>query len=624
MSIGIPEHAAEEIKTRLRHLLPILLAILILYGARLWYLQIYQGKYFKEKSEIYSIRTERVIANRGIISDRNGLVIVENRPSFNVNVVPEDCPDTAQLQQNLINLLPQYEAEITKNWGKLKKNAPFVPCTVLTDINFPDVAIIEARSDELPGIVISYDAKRFYKYGEQAAHIIGYMAKITPGEWERLKTDAGKRFQKSDVIGKSGVEKIYNDILTGYSRDIIYEADAQGRKIDILTAEEMRRPIPGIDIALTLEWRLQQFIEEKLDGVTGSCVVMDVENGEILAMVNKPSYNPNLFSLGISQDNWQALLNDEKNPMINRALQAAYPPGSIFKIITAAAALEHDIIVPQSTHVCLGRERFFGDYRSCWKGSGHGKMDLHHAIVNSCNIYFFDIATKLGINEISEMASRFGLGQKTGIIIPNEERGLIPTPEWKERVLHQPWWQGETLSVAIGQGSVLTTPLQLARLMAVIANGGALVKPRLVYKIGEKVADNDAPVPALFVEKSIMDTIRLALYGVVENPHGTARAVRLKVGIAGKTGTSQVVTKEIVAKYGKEIPEKYRDHNWFACYAPYEKPRIALCIFIEHGGREGTRLKIGMTKEILDFYFREIDSANLPQEKYLYPFKNEE
>ncbi|MFC1854182.1 penicillin-binding protein 2, partial [candidate division CSSED10-310 bacterium] len=574
MAIGIPEQAAEMIKLRLRRLRPLLIGFLILYIFRLWYLQIYHGSYYKTYSEKYRIRSERVIANRGLILDRNGTVLVENRPYFHLLIVPEDCSDWESLEHNLVQILPNRTQHISEQLSQAQKAFPYLPFTIASDLSFSEVVQIEARSIDIPGVRISYEAKRFYPYGERAGHLIGYMGKITLLEWQVLKNDEHLRFRKHNLIGKSGIEKIFNDQLTGFPRDITFEADAQGRRIEILTPVELRSPIPGHDIYLTLDWELQMFIENIFKEFTGAVVVMNPNDGDILAMVNRPSFDPNLFSVGISVDDWKNLINDQKHPLINRSLQSAYSPGSIFKIITATAGLNKGLISPAKTHNCLGRAKFLGDWRSCWKSGGHGKMNLHRAIVNSCNIYFFNAAIAIGIDNIATTSREFGLGQRTNIQLPHEERGLIPTPEWKERVLHQPWWRGETLSVAIGQGSVLTTPIQLVRMISAIANGGAVLVPRIIKTIGQDQSIQPKMAGKLKLSPEILTFIQASLKGVVNEDGGTARRVQIPdITVAGKTGTTQVVTKEITAKYGREIPHKYRDHNWFVGYAPYEEPQ---------------------------------------------------
>ncbi|MBN2384110.1 penicillin-binding protein 2 [bacterium] len=601
MALGMQEQLSETIKARLKLFAPLFLIIMTLYIVRLWYLQIFQGTYYKTYSEKYRIRHERIVGNRGLIMDRYGTILVENRPTFHLEMVPEDCQDLNELSLNLQEILPQYAQTITEEIQLIAQSPPYKEYKILSNLNFAEIARLDARNNELHGVRITYGLKRYYPFDDKAAHIIGYMGKITGQEWLYLQND--ERFKQYDLIGKSGIEKACNSDLTGTPTTITYEADALGKRIEILTPPEQRRALSGKDIQLTLDWDLQIFIEELMKGMTGAVVAMDPFSGEILAMVSLPTYDPNLFSLGISQTDWLNLIEDEDHPLINRCVQSAYPPGSIFKIITVITGLTKKVISAQTSFYCGGTAKFFDDYRDCWKKTGHGRLDLHKAIVNSCNIYMFNIAAQLDVDDMAVMAREFGLGIKTGIILPHEESGLIPSKEWKMRTFGQPWWQGETLSVALGQGSVMTTPLQLARMMAIIANGGYLVPPTLVLLRPDDHNRFASQFKRISIDTHILDIIRQGLRGVVNEAGGTAVRAQLKdIVVAGKTGTSQIITKEIIKKYGDNVPKKYQDHNWFACYAPYDRPRIALSVLIEHGGKEGTIAKLDIARRIIDYY----------------------
>lgn len=611
MTIGIPEQASQEFNNRLKRLRPWLLFLLFFYIFRLWYLQIYHGNYYKIKSEKYRIRSERVIANRGLILDRFGKVIVENRPSFNLDFVPEACSNVKKMQKKLISILPRGKKDIINELKNVKKLSPVKKHQIFSNLTFKELAQINARNDELPGVFTSFEAKRFYSYNDEAAQILGYMGQITSKEWKKLSKDPQKRFTKRDLVGKSGIEQKFNNYLTGQPKLIYYETDAMGKKINVLTPENKRIPIPGENIQLSIDWRLQEYIENSFRNFTGAIIAMNPNNGDVLAMVSKPAYDPNLFSLGISVVNWKKLSSDPLHPMVNRAIQAAYSPGSIFKIITAATALENKTVNTATKFFCKGSDIFYKERRYCWKRSGHGEMDIHNAIVNSCNIFFFHLGEKLDITKIAAMAKRFGLGKKTNISLPNEEAGLIPNPEWKRRVLHKSWWKGETLSVAIGQGSVLTTPIQMVTMISAVANGGILFKPRLILKIGSNYEIPVKKTGNLNLNEKIMKILRESLRGVVNEKHGTAR--RLKdndIIISGKTGTTQVVTKTILAKYGKNIPKKYKDHNWFVGFAPFDKPQLAIVVFIEHGGRKGTIEKLLLAHKIFRYYLLELNNSD--------------
>lgn len=556
--------------------------------SRLWYLQILQGKKFKSLSENNRIRIVKIPAPRGIIFDRKGKSLVDNYPSFDLSIIPEDVNDLESTIKELSGLL-NVNADLFK--AKLKEaqgNPPFKPIKVKTNLDYREVAIVETNKLYLPGITIEIEPKRLYIFDKLAAHLIGYMGKISESQ---LKTRGSDGYNMVDLIGKYGIEHDYESVLRGSNGGAQVEVDAVGRKVRVLRELE---PNPGENIFLTIELDIQKLAEKGLADMIGTVIVMDPNNGEILALASSPSFNPNMFSLGISSKEWEALVTNPYNPLANKAIQGQYPPGSVYKIITAIAGLEEKVITPETVFYCDGSYRFGRRAYRCWQKKGHGSVNLHRALVESCDVYFYQVGQRLGVDRIAYYSSLFGLGKPTGISRTNEKRGLIPTSLWKLEALKSPWQEGETLSAAIGQGFVLVTPLQILNLMSSIATGGVLYRPQIVKKIESPGGDI---IKEFFPEKmkkipvsdNSIKLIKDALWGVVNERLGTGWRARIEgADVAGKTGTAQVVglPKDSGNEY---VPFEHRDHAWFSAFAPKDKPKVAIVVLLEHGGHGGNK-----------------------------------
>jgi len=574
---------------------------------RVWYLQILKGEDFMGKSEQNRVRKISLADYRGDIKDRLGNIIANVRPSFSLYVTPEDADNLSESLEFLSGLI---EINKDKLRNDIRRSPSFKNVLIKRDISRREVAYIEENKMLLPGIRIKVEAIRNYTQKNFASHVIGYLGEVSKGE---LKASKFGRYEPGDMVGKNGLEKIYEFQLRGKKGFKEVEVDVSGRELKAL---RKLSPKTGNSLVLTLDSRVQGKLETLMDevlgenSVEGSAVVMKVQSGEIIAMVSKPSFDPNSFATGISTKQWSGLVLDEKNPLQNRTIDGQYPPASTYKIVTAYAALAEKIIKPESTIFCPGHFRLGKrDYR-CWKKRGHGNMNLHDALVQSCDVYFYTLGHRLGINNLAKYASKLGLGEVTGIELQGEKSGLVPSKQWKKKFKNEPWYPGETISASIGQGYNLVTPLQSARMISTIASGGLLVRPYLV----KKIKDSDGNLIQEFfpeviknieIDSEILKHLKEGLRGVVHEAHGTGHRARLKnVIVAGKTGTAQVVgmkpSDEIDPE--EEIPYSFRDHAWFVAFAPYENPEVAVSVIIEHGGHGGATAA-PIAGKILKTYF---------------------
>lgn len=573
----------------LRVYLPILVVVLafLTLVLRLWYLQVFQYKKFLQLSISNRIRLKTIPAFRGMIFDRDGNLLVDNRPSFCAAIVPEDVKDRKALFSFLGYVLKMSVDEIKERLKKKAYYASFQTRIVKNNLSTIEVARLQAHLMDFPGLEILIRSRRHYIYGSLASHVLGYIGEISQPELKRRKDNV---YQPGDYIGKYGIEKSFERELRGVKGGYQVEVDANGREIKLLRKVE---PIPGHNVYLTISLPLQQKLERLMEGKAGAAVVVDPETGEILAMVSHPNFDPNLLTRMITSKRWGALVSDPSHPLIDRTIQGTYPPGSTFKIVTASAGLEERVIQPDTLLYCPGYLSFGGRNYRCWKVSGHGWIPVHQAIVESCDVFFYQVGLKLGVNRLAFYARSFGLGQKTGIALPNEKSGLIPDSLWKKRRFHEPWFDGETLSFAIGQGYVLVTPLQMAMLIAAIANGGRLMRPlivREVRNIHERVLKVYKPEirARLVVSKDVLRMIQSGLWGVVNEQHGTGQRARLSgISVSGKTGTAQVVRIRGNEDPRRNIPEGLRDHAWFVAYVPSKDPAAAMSVLVEHGGHGG-------------------------------------
>ncbi len=537
---------------------------------RLWQLQILQGSEYRKLSEDNRLRIISIPAPRGIIFDRNGIQLVKNSPYYYASLIPDEF-DISKVD-SLSKVLNIPVEDILE---KINKNAlsPFSPIRLKQGLSFTEVALIEARRSDFPGLIVEAEVSREYLYGDVGSHLIGYLGKLNPSQ---SKDPALKDIPPDTFIGQWGVELLFDKSLRGTLGKRVIEVDALGREIRLL---QEKPPIKGKDITLSIDINLQEEAEKAFGERAGALVAIKPDTGEILGMVSKPSFDPNLFAKGISYDKWIAFTRDKKNPMLNRALQSQYPPGSTFKIVTAIAALEEGIISPETKVDCRGGIDYGRWHFGCWRKQGHGVVSLHRAIVESCDTYFYEAGKRLGIDKIYDYATNLGLGEKTGIELGREKQGLIPNTKWKLKNKKQPWFLGETFNAAIGQGYVAVTPIQLAVLTSIIANGGNLYRPTLI-KDAQPIISGKVKI-----RPDTLEIVKSGLFGVVNEPGGTGWAAKSQLmNIGGKTGTAQVVAIKRDSQY---LPEKFRDHAWFVAFAPVEKPEIALSVFVEHGGHGG-------------------------------------
>lgn len=565
---------------------------------RLWHLQVIQGRELRERSENNRIRLERMRPPRGRIFDRNGVELVTNRPAYNLLYYPEEVSFDLEKLADVASLRVQ---DLRAALDRDRQLPSFQPRTIAYDLSYEQVARIEARLSEFSGLSIEIEPRRYYRFGKMAAHALGTVGVMNQDQWAVLKDDPQGRFAVSDYIGQSGIEKALNEELAGYPGYRRFESDAQGRKVAWIDDIE---PRAGKDVYLNLDFRLQMIIEEAFGDWKGAVIAMDPRNGEVLAFHSAPSFDPNVFAGSLSNDALKAIFNDPAKPLLNRVLQSAYQPGSVFKTVTLMAGLKVGAIDRNTRFNCSGATVILGDVRHCWKEGGHGVVNYRSGLINSCNIFYYNVGARCGIDPIGEIGHIVGFGQKSGIELQDENPGILPTPEWKQRKLNQPWWKGETISVAIGQGMLQITPLQATNLMATVATG-VRYKPRLVGQIRNPDGTGTRQtmpevVATLNIRPEHLAMVRDALAGVVEE--GTGRkAANAAFPVAGKTGTAQVVTRAL--GLGDRVPEKYRDHNWFACYVSNgTEPVLAMTVFIQNGGKVGMGIKAELAGKIIGAY----------------------
>jgi penicillin-binding protein 2 len=606
--LSSPREAPNGFQRRVWMALGIVVVAFTFLILRLWRLQVAEGEYHRTLSENNRVRLKRVSATRGLIYDRTGQLLVENRPSFDVVMVPEDARRPQQVLSRLGEFLQgdMADAKQALLTASATHRPPFESVVLRRDVDWDTLVAVETRQIELPGVSMQIGPRRNYVYGAMAAHLLGYVGEVDVGELARLSG-----YQMGDTIGKYGLEKYWEENLRGENGGQQVEVDAFGRKLRVL--DEVPET-PGANIHLTLDIGLQQAAEEAMGEREGAVVVLRPSDGAILAMVSKPAFDPNLFARGITADEWRSLVDDPLHPLSNKAIQGQYPPGSTFKIVVATAALEENAINPAQRIFCSGSMRFGKHEFHCWKKGGHGWVNLHDAIVQSCDVYFYQVGQRLGVDKIAEYARRYGLGAPTGVLLDHERAGTIPDSQWKRQRYGEPWYAGETLSVAVGQGYVTATPLQMANLIATVADGGVRHRPRYIERVdlpdGETAPlESDDPVP-LGIRPSTLEQVRVALRDVVESDHGTGKKARVDgVEVAGKTGTSQAVRLKAGRKVNQQqLPREQRDHAWFVSFAPVDAPEVAVACLIEHAGGGGGAMAAPVVQQVLAYYFSHKDS----------------
>lgn len=571
----------------------LVIAAFLLLIMRLWQLQILQGSEYRKLSEANRLRIVNIPAPRGIIFDRNNIPLVKNSAYYYASVIPGEFD---QSKMNLLANVLKIPAEEIHAHMNITGASPFVPVRLKQGLSFQEIAYIEARKSDFPGLMIEAEVSREYPYGDLGSHLIGYLGKPSPSQ---LKDPAFKDVPPDMFVGHWGIEKLFDDSLRGIPGKRIIEVNALGRQLRML--QEIP-PVKGNDMTISIDLNLQREAEKAFGERAGALVALKPFTGEILGMISKPSFDPNLFTRGMSSDQWTAITGNRKNPMLNRALQSQYPPGSTFKIVTAFAGLEEGVIMPDTKVDCRGGIRYGNWHFGCWRREGHRVVSLHRAIVESCDVYFYEVGRRLGIDRIHEYAIGLGLGKKTGIELGKERQGLIPSTAWKKETKKLPWFPGETLIAAIGQGYVSVTPIQLAYMMSVLANGGTRYKPGLIKDAEPVIAGT------MKVNPENLSLVKKGLFGVVNEPSGTGwTAKSYLTSVSGKTGTAQVIASRKGSAY---LSERFRDHAWFVAFAPYEKPEIALAVLVEHGGHGGAAAA-PIAKTAIEAYMKSMQSLDL-------------
>jgi len=599
------EATLDLLKKRLLPASAVVIFFLVVLILRLWVLQISDGDDYEKRAYGNRVRIRQLAPPRGHVLDRNNREIVTNRPSFNVALIQEDSHDLGDV---LKRLAPILEMDVSALWAKIREASDtprYVPVLLKEDIDWQTLAYLENHNHEFSGIRTEVQPVRVYHYEDLAANVIGYLGSISKKELESADRDI---YSGGDIVGKKALEKLREEDLRGEKGYSYSEVDAKGFEQQLLKSVE---PLPGREIRLTLDVDLQQIAESYMSAgeKSGAVVAMEVKTGKILAAVSAPTIHINDFVGGISTKKWQALLDNPKHPLINKVVQATYPPGSTYKMVTALAGLATGVIDEDTVFYCPGHYSFGNRVYRCWKHSGHGSVNLQKAIAESCDVFFYQVGQRVGVDRLAEYAEKLGLGKRTGVEMEYEKSGLAPTREWKEKYRKAKWQEGETLSVAIGQGFNLATPLQICVMTATLANGGKLFRPQLIDQVTNpegKIIESFSPelVSELKGFDHYFKKIKMGMEEVVQGRRGTARSVAIDgLRIAGKTGTAQVVK---VAQYRhlkeEDIPYLYRDHAWFTCYAPAEDPEIAVTVLVEHGLHGGSGAG-PVARAVLNQYF---------------------
>ncbi|MBF0232381.1 MAG: penicillin-binding protein 2 [Desulfamplus sp.] len=581
----------EWLKKRLISAAVIMMAAFSILLIRFVYLQVIEGDEYRRLSENNCIRLQSVPASRGLIYDRNGTLLVDNIPSFELKIILQDAEPVNETVEKLADFTGIPIEEIMERVDAGRKFSIYKPLLLKRNITRDQLAVVEAHGFDLPGVKVDVEPMRNYIYKKSAAHVIGYLGEINSKE---LENNIYPDVRSGDSIGRYGAEKAFEHLLHGKRGGRQIEVDASGRLVRVIKTVD---PIPGKNILLTIDSTLQHKAESIMEGKTGAVVAIDPSNGDILAMVSAPSFDLNDFIGGISSKKWKALISDPDKPMSNKAIQGEYPPASTYKIVTAMAALEEGVADINTTRFCSGEYRYGNrDYR-CWKKWGHGRVNIVQALEKSCDVYFYRAGEDLGVDTLAKYANGCGLGKLTHIELANERSGLIPTKAWKKRRFGTSWQGGETLSIAIGQGFDLVTPLQMALFISAVGNNGTLYRPRILKSIqGYNVSmDNSKEIKpeilgGLPASKQTLELVKEGLLKVVDSETGTARRIRIEgVDIAGKTGTAQVFTlKKSDRDSNRKFDRHLRDHAWFVCYAPAQNPVIAISVIIEHGEHGST------------------------------------
>ncbi len=589
-------------------------ALMSVLAGRLYYLQVLQSDEYTMMANENRMNMRLLAPLRGRIVDRFGQEVASNRQNYRVVLIREQTKSVEETLDRLSDLVPVSNADRARVLKETKRKRGFVPIPVMENLSWDEFSRINVNSPELPGIQLDVGETRHYPYKNLFAHIVGYVGSVSERDLQNLEPDPLLELP-GFKIGKNGIEKYYDLSLRGTAGTSRVEANAYGRVIRELNRQEGSA---GDDLELTIDVELQKYAVERMGTESAAAVIIDIHTGDVLSMVSVPSFDPNSFTTGIGIEEWKGLQSNPKHPLSNKAIAGQYPPGSTFKMIVALAALEAGVISSDHKVFCNGSTKLGRHKFHCWKRGGHGKLNLRSAIEQSCDVYFYDIAKKVGVDKIAEMANRFGLGNKLDLDLFGEKSGLIPSTEWKQAVRGERWQGGDTFNVGIGQGYVLTTPLQLAVMTARLANGGKSVEPRLVKPRGSTDTDENPDEDRSEIKNEDMGVSKAALrmvlggmFDVVNGTKGTARASKIKTEgweMAGKSGTAQVrriSKKERLSRVLKsnERPWEYRDHALFVAYAPFNNPRYAVSVIVEHGG-SGSKVAAPIARDLLEEVLR--------------------
>lgn len=606
--VDIRDYSKERSLFATRAIVAVTIMVLMVLAlvSRLAYLQLFKHEYFSIRADDNRMRVEIVSPVRGLIYDRNGVLLADNLPSYRLEMVPEQVGDIDVTLARLGRLIEIRPIDIERFRNRLKREPKFRSLPIRSLLNPEEVARFELNRQNFPGVSIVATLTRHYPLGETAAHLIGYVGGVTEKELEELDP---RRYQGTSYIGKTGVEHSHESVLHGYPGYRVTEANAAGR---LLRQIEYKPPKDGQNLYLTVDARAQQAARDALVGKEGAIVAIDPKTGGLLALVSEPSYDPTLFVEGIDHASYKALTSDPHRPLLNRALQGTFPPGSTVKPFMALAGLEHGVITAHDHKFCRGGYSLPGNSRVFrdWKKGGHGAVDMRYSIVQSCDVYYYMLGADLNVDRIHDFLVRFSLGEKTGIDLPGERSGLMPSSAWKKKALKERWYAGETLSVAIGQGFMNVTPMQLTYATAEIANRGLTPRPHVLLETrnpmnGERTTYR--PVlkdPILLRDEQFWDDVIQGMIDVVHSSSGTAQRIArdAKFRIAGKTGTAQVINMS-QSHYVKSKDQKkeFRDHAWFISFAPVEDPKIAMTVLVEHGGHGGSDAA-PLARQVMDAY----------------------
>ena len=563
---------------------------------RVFSLEVIKGSYYHQLSEENRIRPVPLPAPRGLIKDRNGKIIVSNRATYTVSMIPYEVKNLKEVVEKLSPIL-QINADslmekIKSNWSR-----GFEPIKLKKDVDFTTVSILEEQNQDFPGVIYQVEQTRKYPEMTTVSHLIGYVSEISKSELAQLPEG---RYRVGSYIGKKGVEKQYDDLLRGKDGMLYLEVSAVGKILGELKDKEPNLPIAGSDIKLSIDFDLQKLADSLLEQYSAATLVaLDPKSGEVLALASKPGFDPNLFTRVLTQEEWNNLVQDPRHPLLDRAIQGVYPPGSTFKPITAGAAMETGIIVQEASFArCVGAFRFGNRIFKCWQEKGHGKLKLHEALVQSCDIYFYQLGLRLGLENWCKYAKACGFGERTNIDLPEEVRGFAPSISYySKKYGMSDWVKGLVINLAIGQGEILTTPLQMASFYSGLANKGIIFRPHVLRQVitpnGKVFITRKEQLTKLPFSPETLDTLNAGLIGVVNEPFGTGLAAKLpNIIVAGKTGTAQNT-------FGQ-------DHAWFVCYAPAEDPKIVLALLVENAGHGGS-IAAPIAKIILQAFFEKMN-----------------